>query len=224
MPSKAVTHSIAASYTQVAHSPINITKGHPVDLAPNSLYITTQPSDNTEFSWALVVTDETGNATRYSWSNRRPGAPCPSPNHLVVAPAGHKIDGEVILPAQVVNIQPLDPPSSVTNGRVNFAYFRVGGYFAAFCIDLDGTPCFEAVCHSVFSMSFVSARLNREAGFTSQVWVMGVLNQLESIGCVIRGEGKLVMDLENEVLEKSRTLEKGYDEDLKEYETEVVDL
>ena len=201
-----------------------VSTGHAVFLSPNSLYITTQPSDHSEFSWAVVLTDADGNATRYAWSNRRTGAPCPSPNHLVVAPVGWKPDSDTILPAQVVNIQSLATPSSITNGRVNFAYFQIDGYFAPFCIDMNGDPCFERICHMIYSMSFVTSRLNREAGITGQAWVMALLSQLEAIGSIIRGSGRLVMDLENEVLEKSRALEKEYDPDLRAYNTTVVEL
>ena len=204
--------------------PKAVSSGSPVALAPSSLYITTQPSDHTEFSWALVTTDAEGNATRYAWSNRRPGAECPSPGHLVMAPSGHRTNSPVILPGQVVNIESLPEPSSMTNGRDNIAYFNIDGYFAPFCIDNEGQPCFETICHSVYSYSFITPKMNREAGIDSQTWVLAVLRQLELLGAVVRLGGRHVGNLQEEVLEKSRELEQNYDPDLADWTSQIVQL
>ncbi|TCD68053.1 hypothetical protein EIP91_011597 [Steccherinum ochraceum] len=152
---------------------------------------------------------------------------CPSPGHFVSVPVGYapKSPEHGILPAQVVNIQPLLPrPCSITNGRVNLAYFRVDGYFAPFCVDEAGNPCFDALCHAIYPMSFVSTEFNRHAGITGQNWITQVLGRLKAMGCVVRAEGKAVATLEADVLERSRKMEREYDPDLREWETVVVDV
>lgn len=102
------------------------------------------------------------------------------------------------------------------------AYFHVEGFFPMFCVDAAGAPCFETICHSVYTMSFITSKMNRGAGMTSQAWVMSVLNQLDNLGCIMRADGRAVSELEKDVLDKSRAMEKEFDEDLREYLTQVV--
>ncbi|KAI1791346.1 hypothetical protein LXA43DRAFT_437916 [Ganoderma leucocontextum] len=125
--------------------------GLPVNLEPDSLYVSTIPLTQ-GFHWALIHVDHHGNATRHHWA-----ATTNDPH----GPEGYVYQPMPNGPRMKAGQQPI------------LAYFKIAEYVS---IDL---PVLQDVCSAAFpSGPARSALQNRAANMSPRTWMTHVLTRL----------------------------------------------